>query len=75
MKGVVEKCDFCYDRLAKGQMPVCAEQSEGIIVGDLDDANSEISTLIRENMTIIRGASYSTEPCCYYKVSLAGEEA
>lgn len=75
MKGVVEKCDFCYDRLAKGQMPLCAENSDGIVVGDLDNESSEISKLIRENMTIVRGESYGTQPCVYYKVSLAEGEA
>lgn len=75
MKGVVEKCDFCYDRLSKGLQPLCAEHSEGIVVGDLDNENSEISKLIRENMTIVRGSSYGTEPCCYYKVSLNEGEA
>ena len=75
MKGVVEKCDFCYDRLSKGLQPLCAEHSEGVVVGDLDNENSEISKLIRENMTIVRGFSYGTEPCCYYKVSLAEGEA
>lgn len=64
MKGVVEKCDFCYDRLAKGETPLCAENSNGgIVVGDLDNESSEISKLIRENMTIVRGESYGTQPC------------
>lgn len=76
MKGVVEKCDFCYDRLAKGKTPLCAENSNGgIVVGDLDNESSEISKLIRENMTIVRGESYGTQPCVYYKVSLAEGEA
>lgn len=73
MKGSVEKCDFCYDRLSKGQQPLCAEASEGIVVGDIDDANSEISKLIKGNMTIVRRPGLGTEPCCYYKVSLKEE--
>lgn len=73
MKGVVEKCDFCYDRIAKGKMPLCAEKSKGIIVGDLDDASSEIAREISSSMTIVRRPNLGTQPCCYYKVNLDGE--
>ena len=35
-KGVVEKCNFCEERLAVGKLPACVEESSGILTfGDL----------------------------------------
>jgi molybdopterin-containing oxidoreductase family iron-sulfur binding subunit len=69
MKGVVEKCNFCAERLAVGELPACAEASEGkIVFGDLDDPESEVRELIRENYTIRRKQSLGTEPSVYYIV-------
>ncbi|MBI5062227.1 MAG: 4Fe-4S dicluster domain-containing protein, partial [Desulfatitalea sp.] len=69
MKGVVEKCTFCVERLAEGQMPACVEASGGAIVfGDLEDPESEVRQVLRENFTIRRKQSLGTEPCVYYIV-------
>lgn len=67
MRGVVEKCTFCMDRLEQGQQPACVEASNGaIIFGDLADPNSEIRKLLRENYTIRRKVDLGTNPCVFY---------
>jgi molybdopterin-containing oxidoreductase family iron-sulfur binding subunit len=69
MMGVVEKCNFCAERLAVGKMPACVEASNGaIIFGDLKDPHSEVREALRENFTIRRKQSLGTEPCVYYIV-------
>jgi molybdopterin-containing oxidoreductase family iron-sulfur binding subunit len=69
MKGVVEKCNFCAERLAVGKQPACAEASDGAIVfGDLHDPASEVRELLRTNYTIRRKQGLGTEPAVYYIV-------
>ncbi|MDY6905075.1 MAG: 4Fe-4S dicluster domain-containing protein [Thermodesulfobacteriota bacterium] len=69
MKGVVEKCNFCAERLAKGLMPACVEASNGaLLFGDLDDPSSEVRKALKENYTIRRNPSLGTEPSVYYIV-------
>jgi len=69
MKGVVEKCNFCAERLAVGEQPACVEASNGAIVfGDLKDPDSEVRHVLRENFTIRRKQNLGTEPCVYYIV-------
>lgn len=69
MKGVVEKCNFCAERLAEGLMPACVEASEGAIAfGDLSDPDSEIRELLRTNYTIRRKPELGTSPSVYYIV-------
>jgi len=69
MKGVVEKCNFCAERLAVGQQPACVEVSEGkIAFGDLYDPESQVRELIKTNYTIRRKQSLGTEPSVYYIV-------
>ncbi|MCP4116520.1 MAG: twin-arginine translocation signal domain-containing protein [Desulfobacteraceae bacterium] len=66
-KGVVEKCNLCAERLAKGQQPACVEVSEGaIVVGDLEDPSSEVRALLNEKYSIRRKQELGTEPSVYY---------
>ena len=69
MKGVVEKCNFCAERLAVGLMPACVEASNGALVfGDLEDPDSEIRKVLKNNYTIRRKESLGTGPAVYYIV-------
>ena len=69
MRGVVEKCNFCAERLAVGELPACVEVSDGALAfGDLYDPESEVRQLIKENYTIRRKQTLGTEPSVYYIV-------
>ncbi len=67
-RGVVEKCNFCSERLAQGMEPACvAECSEGALVfGDLNDPHSEIRKLLENNHTVQRKAELGTRPSVFY---------
>lgn len=68
-KGVVEKCEFCAERLAEGKLPACVEVSEGAMVfGDLADPDSEVRKLLSERFAIRRSPTLGTQPCVYYLV-------
>lgn len=67
MRGVVEKCTFCMERLAVGKMPLCVEASEGaIIFGDLNDPASPVRKALEENVALRRKPALGTLPCVYY---------
>ena len=68
-KGVVEKCEFCAERLAEGKLPACVEVSEGAIAfGDLADPESEVRKLLGERFSIRRSPALGTKPSVYYLV-------
>ena len=69
MKGVVEKCNFCAERLAVGKLPACVEVSNGaMICGDLDDPDSKVRKLLKSNFTIRRKPALGAGPSVFYIV-------
>jgi Fe-S-cluster-containing dehydrogenase component len=71
MRGVVEKCNFCGERLALGQEPACVEACKGtgaMVFGDLNDPKSEIRRLLDKEFTIQRNAPLGTKPSVFYIV-------
>ncbi len=68
MRGVVEKCTFCSELLAKGEMPRCVAASRGgILFGDLADEQSTVRKALDENAAAIRRKpSLGTQPGVYY---------
>ena len=70
-RGVVEKCNFCAERVGMGRQPACVEacgESKAMVFGNLLDPNSEIRKMLRENHTIQRNTSLGTIPSVFYIV-------
>ena len=74
-RGVVEKCNFCAERLREGLQPACVEAAnqvpggEGSLVfGDLADPDSEVSRILSTQRSMARRVSLGTKPNVYYIV-------
>ncbi len=69
-KGVVEKCNFCAERLAQGLMPACVEACphEALVFGDLNDEHSAVREILDHHNTIRRKPALGTKPEVFYLV-------
>jgi molybdopterin-containing oxidoreductase family iron-sulfur binding subunit len=69
-KGVVEKCNFCEERLAIGQPPACvaACPEKALVFGNLADPASEMRQLLQSRYTIRRRPELGTKPDVFYIV-------
>ncbi|MGB9712678.1 MAG: sulfate reduction electron transfer complex DsrMKJOP subunit DsrO [Dissulfurimicrobium sp.] len=69
MRGVVEKCNFCVERIDKGQIPACAEAAPEVMTfGNLADPNSNIRQVLRVRTSLRRKIELGTEPFVFYLV-------
>jgi len=70
-KGVVEKCNFCAERLIKGEPPACvaACKNGAMAFGDIRDENSDVrKALAKAGFTIRRKLGLGTVPHVFYIV-------
>ncbi|MDX9835747.1 MAG: 4Fe-4S dicluster domain-containing protein [Desulfobulbus sp.] len=70
-RGVVEKCNFCAERVAIGLQPACVEatgDSKAMVFGNLLDPHSEIRKMLKENHTLQRNPALGTLPSVFYIV-------
>lgn len=69
-RGVVEKCNFCSDQLAKGNRPYCeiACKSGALTFGNLNDPESVIRQLLKSKYSIQRKSDLGTKPSVFYIV-------
>ena len=78
IRGVVEKCTFCFHRIDKGLregqkigvdvVPACVEAcpTKARTFGDLDDPNSEVSRLLATRTSIRLREDMGTHPKVFY---------
>lgn len=88
-RGVVEKCSFCYQRVDRGleqgltpgvdpdTTPACVVICPvgARVFGDLNDPESNVSKLLRENTTYRLRENLGTGPRVYYIPAVAESEA
>ncbi len=69
-RGVVEKCNFCAERLAMGQIPACVElcKNDEMMFGDLEDPNSKVREVLAKRFSIRRKPHLGTSPHIFYLV-------
>ena len=87
--GTTEKCNFCMERIDYGlehglkpgvdrdATPACVNTcpARALTFGDLDDPESEVSKLIRENNAFQLPPEYGTDPSIYFIEGKIGEAA
>lgn len=68
--GVVEKCNFCEERLADGKQPACVEACprKAMVFGDLNDGNSPIRQLLSGRYAVQRQPELGCGPSIFYLV-------
>ena len=67
-KGVAEKCTLCKERTDTGELPMCVRvcPARARTFGDLDDPESEISRIVREQGATQLLEDKGTRPQLYY---------
>jgi molybdopterin-containing oxidoreductase family iron-sulfur binding subunit len=69
-KGVVEKCNLCAERLARGEIPMCVEKCphDALTFGDAADESSKVFELLHSKVVVRRKSHLGTYPHVFYLV-------
>ncbi len=70
--GRISKCTFCQPRIDAGEQPACVEVcfNQALIFGDINDPNSEVSQLLKqEKWQQLITDKVNTRPSHYYSAS------
>ena len=68
-KKIVDKCDFCEHRRARGDLPACVTTcpTKARFFGDLNDPDSDVARLVKQNKTVqVVHSKSNTKPNIYY---------
>ena len=67
-RGVVEKCNFCVERVEKQQLPHCVETcpEKALTFGNLNDPESSTRKLLESETTIQHKPELGTRPSVFY---------
>lgn len=69
MRGVVEKCNFCVERLAEGKQPGCVEACPDVMhFGNLADPDSNVRQILKTRVSLRRKLELGTKPSVFYLV-------
>jgi len=69
MRGVVEKCNFCVERLAEGKQPGCVEACPDVMhFGNLADPDSNVRQILRTRVSLRRKLELGTKPSVFYLI-------
>lgn len=62
------KCNACPQRREKGEDPYCVHMcpAKARVFGDIDDPESEIAKLLKENKTSVSHPKFKTKPSVFY---------
>ncbi len=69
-RGVVEKCNFCAERLGTEQKPACVEacECEALTFGNLNDPEDPVRLLLLKELSQRRRPELGTNPHVFYLV-------
>jgi len=73
--GIVQKCNFCKDRVDQGLLPHCVKtcHQKARTFGDLDDVTSEVYKLVNAEHAVRLLAELGTRPSVYYIYGLEAQ--